>query len=196
MTPSPMWSGCCMDDGFFEVKCLFNTPIPIKSWIKPIFSSKVYTFEKIPVPEQCQDPMTVLVKYITWMPSQLLWIKVSAKYSVKVITNLSYSWKRIICWIPSCLVWASHLCPLTVKCQNNADLQITVIHLLMFKWMRARWTSDPCYTFYGVDGSDCSFLVYLSEVEWFCPPLVGRNQSSHPTTSSLPKRQVSAWNSQ
>nr|XP_057935002.1 alpha-1,6-mannosylglycoprotein 6-beta-N-acetylglucosaminyltransferase B-like isoform X2 [Doryrhamphus excisus] len=48
-------------------------------------------------------------------------------------------------------------------------------------WMRARWTSDPCYAFYGVDGSDCSFLIYLSEVEWFCPPLAWRNQSSQPT---------------
>uniref|UniRef100_A0A672FS19 alpha-1,6-mannosyl-glycoprotein 6-beta-N-acetylglucosaminyltransferase n=1 Tax=Salarias fasciatus TaxID=181472 RepID=A0A672FS19_SALFA len=48
-------------------------------------------------------------------------------------------------------------------------------------WMRARWTSDPCYAFYGVDGSDCSFLIYLSEVEWFCPPLVWRNHSSPPT---------------
>uniref|UniRef100_A0A673G8B1 alpha-1,6-mannosyl-glycoprotein 6-beta-N-acetylglucosaminyltransferase n=1 Tax=Sinocyclocheilus rhinocerous TaxID=307959 RepID=A0A673G8B1_9TELE len=55
---------------------------------------------------------------------------------------------------------------------------------------KARWTSDPCYSFYGVDGSDCSFLIYLSEAEWFCPPLAWRNQSSHPTTSSLPKRQV------
>ncbi|XP_016312538.1 alpha-1,6-mannosylglycoprotein 6-beta-N-acetylglucosaminyltransferase B-like [Sinocyclocheilus anshuiensis] len=57
-------------------------------------------------------------------------------------------------------------------------------------WMRARWTSDPCYSFYGVDGSDCSFLIYLSEAEWFCPPLAWRNQSRHPTTSSLPKRQA------
>ncbi|XP_019718228.1 alpha-1,6-mannosylglycoprotein 6-beta-N-acetylglucosaminyltransferase B-like [Hippocampus comes] len=48
-------------------------------------------------------------------------------------------------------------------------------------WMRARWTSDPCYAFYGVDGSDCSFLVYLSEVEWFCPPLAWRNHSSQPS---------------
>uniref|UniRef100_A0A672P342 alpha-1,6-mannosyl-glycoprotein 6-beta-N-acetylglucosaminyltransferase n=1 Tax=Sinocyclocheilus grahami TaxID=75366 RepID=A0A672P342_SINGR len=47
----------------------------------------------------------------------------------------------------------------------------------------ARWTSDPCYSFYGVDGSDCSFLIYLSEAEWFCPPLAWRNQSSHPTTN-------------
>uniref|UniRef100_A0A8D0ARP8 alpha-1,6-mannosyl-glycoprotein 6-beta-N-acetylglucosaminyltransferase n=1 Tax=Sander lucioperca TaxID=283035 RepID=A0A8D0ARP8_SANLU len=61
-------------------------------------------------------------------------------------------------------------------------------------WMRARWTSDPCYAFYGVDGSDCSFLVYLSEVEWFCPPLAWRNHSSTPTQYVLqpkaPKRQA------
>uniref|UniRef100_A0A672F3Y6 alpha-1,6-mannosyl-glycoprotein 6-beta-N-acetylglucosaminyltransferase n=1 Tax=Salarias fasciatus TaxID=181472 RepID=A0A672F3Y6_SALFA len=56
-------------------------------------------------------------------------------------------------------------------------------------WMRARWTSDPCYAFYGVDGSDCSFLVYLSEVEWFCPPLTWRNQTATPTLKPPPKRQ-------
>ena len=54
------------------------------------------------------------------------------------------------------------------------------------QWMRARWTSDPCYAFYGVDGSDCSFLVYLSEVEWFCPPLAWRNQSNTPPTQHTP----------
>uniref|UniRef100_A0A671YTW1 alpha-1,6-mannosyl-glycoprotein 6-beta-N-acetylglucosaminyltransferase n=1 Tax=Sparus aurata TaxID=8175 RepID=A0A671YTW1_SPAAU len=57
-------------------------------------------------------------------------------------------------------------------------------------WMRARWTSDPCYAFYGVDGSDCSFLVYLSEVEWFCPPLAWRNQTATPTLKPPPKRQA------
>ncbi|KAI9522357.1 Alpha-1,6-mannosylglycoprotein 6-beta-N-acetylglucosaminyltransferase B [Dissostichus eleginoides] len=57
-------------------------------------------------------------------------------------------------------------------------------------WMRARWTSDPCYAFYGVDGSDCSFLVYLSEVEWFCPPLIWRNQTATPTLKPLPKKQL------
>lgn len=61
--------------------------------------------------------------------------------------------------------------------------------------MRARWTSDPCYAFYGVDGSDCSFLIYLSEVEWFCPPLSWRNHTSPPTQfthqTKAPKRQVS-----
>ncbi|TNN83345.1 Alpha-1,6-mannosylglycoprotein 6-beta-N-acetylglucosaminyltransferase B [Liparis tanakae] len=55
--------------------------------------------------------------------------------------------------------------------------------------MRARWTSDPCYAFYGVDGSDCSFLVYLSEVEWFCPPLAWRNQSATPTLKPPPRKQ-------
>ncbi|XP_010781558.1 alpha-1,6-mannosylglycoprotein 6-beta-N-acetylglucosaminyltransferase B [Notothenia coriiceps] len=57
-------------------------------------------------------------------------------------------------------------------------------------WMHARWTSDPCYAFYGVDGSDCSFLVYLSEVEWFCPPLIWRNQTATPTLKPLPKKQA------
>uniref|UniRef100_A0A3B3CJN9 alpha-1,6-mannosyl-glycoprotein 6-beta-N-acetylglucosaminyltransferase n=1 Tax=Oryzias melastigma TaxID=30732 RepID=A0A3B3CJN9_ORYME len=57
-------------------------------------------------------------------------------------------------------------------------------------WMRARWTSDPCYAFYGVDGSDCSFLVYLSEVEWFCPPLVWRNQTSTPTLKPLARKEA------
>ncbi|XP_031419477.1 alpha-1,6-mannosylglycoprotein 6-beta-N-acetylglucosaminyltransferase B isoform X2 [Clupea harengus] len=59
------------------------------------------------------------------------------------------------------------------------------------EWMRARWTSDPCYAFYGVDGSDCSFLIYLSEVEWFCPPLAWRNHTTSPTTKkSSTKRQA------
>lgn len=58
--------------------------------------------------------------------------------------------------------------------------------------MRARWTSDPCYAFYGVDGSDCSFLIYLSEVEWFCPPLAWRNHTTPPVMKqSSTKRQVS-----
>ena len=26
------------------------------------------------------------------------------------------------------------------------------------------WKSDPCYGSYGVDGSVCSFIMYLSEV--------------------------------
>ncbi|GAB1609940.1 alpha-1,6-mannosylglycoprotein 6-beta-N-acetylglucosaminyltransferase A-like isoform X1 [Argonauta hians] len=37
------------------------------------------------------------------------------------------------------------------------------------KWMRQMWRSHPCYKLYGVDGSECSFLMYLSEVENWCP---------------------------
>lgn len=59
------------------------------------------------------------------------------------------------------------------------------------QWMRARWTSDPCYAFFGVDGTECSFLIYLSEVEWFCPPLPWRNQTAtQAAPKPLPKAQV------
>ncbi|XP_077824979.1 alpha-1,6-mannosylglycoprotein 6-beta-N-acetylglucosaminyltransferase B isoform X6 [Macaca mulatta] len=57
--------------------------------------------------------------------------------------------------------------------------------------MRARWTSDPCYAFFGVDGTECSFLIYLSEVEWFCPPLPWRNQTAaQRAPKPLPKVQA------
>uniref|UniRef100_A0ABM5FME0 alpha-1,6-mannosyl-glycoprotein 6-beta-N-acetylglucosaminyltransferase n=3 Tax=Pogona vitticeps TaxID=103695 RepID=A0ABM5FME0_9SAUR len=59
------------------------------------------------------------------------------------------------------------------------------------EWMRARWTSDPCYAFFGVDGTECSFLIYLSEVEWFCPLLPWRNQTAA-TSSTKPPAQVQA----
>ncbi|XP_051889290.1 alpha-1,6-mannosylglycoprotein 6-beta-N-acetylglucosaminyltransferase B [Pristis pectinata] len=57
------------------------------------------------------------------------------------------------------------------------------------EWMRARWTSDPCYAYYGVDGTDCSFLEYLSEREWFCPPLPGKNQTAAPTRTETKVQQ-------
>ncbi|CAI9543778.1 unnamed protein product [Staurois parvus] len=58
------------------------------------------------------------------------------------------------------------------------------------EWMRSRWTSDPCYAFYGVDGTECSFLMYLSEVEWFCPVLPWRNQSLSSFSKPHPKKQA------
>ncbi|XP_077176352.1 alpha-1,6-mannosylglycoprotein 6-beta-N-acetylglucosaminyltransferase A [Paroedura picta] len=42
------------------------------------------------------------------------------------------------------------------------------------KWMKDMWRSDPCYASYGVDGSTCSFFIYLSEVENWCPRLPWR----------------------
>ncbi|CAK6438563.1 unnamed protein product [Pipistrellus nathusii] len=59
------------------------------------------------------------------------------------------------------------------------------------EWMRARWTSDPCYAFFGVDGTECSFLIYLSEVEWFCPRLPWRNRTApHTAPQPLPRAQA------
>ncbi|XP_053903535.1 alpha-1,6-mannosylglycoprotein 6-beta-N-acetylglucosaminyltransferase B [Malaclemys terrapin pileata] len=63
------------------------------------------------------------------------------------------------------------------------------------EWMRARWTSDPCYAFFGVDGTECSFLIYLSEVEWFCPPLPWRNQTAAMPSSKPPPRVQAAFRS-
>eukprot|EP00064_Thunnus_orientalis_P011349 superscaffoldBa00001632_g11379 len=42
------------------------------------------------------------------------------------------------------------------------------------KWMKEMWRSDSCYSNYGVDGSTCSFFIYLSEVENWCPRLPWR----------------------
>ncbi|XP_056895505.1 alpha-1,6-mannosylglycoprotein 6-beta-N-acetylglucosaminyltransferase A-like isoform X2 [Takifugu flavidus] len=42
------------------------------------------------------------------------------------------------------------------------------------KWMKEGWTSDPCYIINGVNGSLCSILIYLSEIETWCPRLPGR----------------------
>ncbi|NXC84385.1 MGT5B acetylglucosaminyltransferase, partial [Cercotrichas coryphoeus] len=69
-----------------------------------------------------------------------------------------------------------------------AHLQVFVCPL---QWMRARWTSDPCYAFFGVDGTECSFLIYLSEVEWFCPPLPWRNRTvAVPSPPPKPRAQA------
>ncbi|XP_074519713.1 alpha-1,6-mannosylglycoprotein 6-beta-N-acetylglucosaminyltransferase B-like isoform X2 [Halichoeres trimaculatus] len=48
------------------------------------------------------------------------------------------------------------------------------------KFLHARWQADPCYAFYGVDGTTCSILNYLSQTEDFCPPHPGRNNSVPP----------------
>ncbi|KAM6897489.1 alpha-1,6-mannosylglycoprotein 6-beta-N-acetylglucosaminyltransferase B-like [Xenentodon cancila] len=48
------------------------------------------------------------------------------------------------------------------------------------EFLRAHWQSDPCYAFYGVDGTTCSILTYLSQIEGFCPGLPGQNPSALP----------------
>ncbi|CAL8096287.1 unnamed protein product [Calicophoron daubneyi] len=42
------------------------------------------------------------------------------------------------------------------------------------KWIRTGWKSDKCYAALGVDGTNCSFLQYLSEVENYCPVIENR----------------------
>ncbi|KAA0196804.1 Alpha-1 3(6)-mannosylglycoprotein beta-1 6-N-acetyl-glucosaminyltransferase [Fasciolopsis buskii] len=37
------------------------------------------------------------------------------------------------------------------------------------QWLRKRWNSNPCYSALGIDGTDCSLVRYLGEVENFCP---------------------------
>ncbi|XP_029385713.1 alpha-1,6-mannosylglycoprotein 6-beta-N-acetylglucosaminyltransferase A-like isoform X2 [Echeneis naucrates] len=50
--------------------------------------------------------------------------------------------------------------------------------LQKLEWMKANWKTDFCYSVYGVNGSFCSILIYLSEVESWCPMLPGRAASS------------------
>ncbi|XP_069080776.1 alpha-1,6-mannosylglycoprotein 6-beta-N-acetylglucosaminyltransferase A [Pleurodeles waltl] len=45
------------------------------------------------------------------------------------------------------------------------------------KWMKDMWRTDACYSSYGVDGSTCSFFIYLSEVENWCPRLPWRTRN-------------------
>ncbi|XP_061912651.1 alpha-1,6-mannosylglycoprotein 6-beta-N-acetylglucosaminyltransferase B-like [Entelurus aequoreus] len=48
------------------------------------------------------------------------------------------------------------------------------------EFLQAKWQSDPCYAFYGVDGTTCSILTYLSQIETFCPPLPGHKRPAPP----------------
>ncbi|KAM4524009.1 alpha-1,6-mannosylglycoprotein 6-beta-N-acetylglucosaminyltransferase B-like [Odontesthes bonariensis] len=48
------------------------------------------------------------------------------------------------------------------------------------EFLQAHWQSDPCYAFYGVNGTTCSILTYLSQTENFCPLRSGRNHSALP----------------
>nr|XP_020865078.1 alpha-1,6-mannosylglycoprotein 6-beta-N-acetylglucosaminyltransferase A isoform X2 [Phascolarctos cinereus] len=55
------------------------------------------------------------------------------------------------------------------------------------KWMKDMWRTDPCYANYGVDGSTCSFFIYLSEVENWCPhlPWRAKNPYEEPDQNSM-----------
>uniref|UniRef100_A0A665V2U8 alpha-1,6-mannosyl-glycoprotein 6-beta-N-acetylglucosaminyltransferase n=1 Tax=Echeneis naucrates TaxID=173247 RepID=A0A665V2U8_ECHNA len=53
----------------------------------------------------------------------------------------------------------------------------------LWQFLQAHWQLDPCYAFYGVDGSTCSILTYLSQIEDFCPSHLGKNHSAEIRTS-------------
>nr|CAB3263807.1 alpha-1,6-mannosylglycoprotein 6-beta-N-acetylglucosaminyltransferase A-like [Phallusia mammillata] len=54
-------------------------------------------------------------------------------------------------------------CPPLPYLEGNKDCE------LKMQWMRKMWKSDQCYADWEVDGSECSFYKYLSEVEQWCP---------------------------
>ncbi|CAH8470078.1 unnamed protein product [Heterobilharzia americana] len=61
------------------------------------------------------------------------------------------------------------------KCVVDArDISLYPECFSKIEWLRSGWTNHQCYTELGVDGSECSFVRYLSEVENFCPPLDSR----------------------
>ena len=49
---------------------------------------------------------------------------------------------------------------------------------LQVMWMKNFWRSDPVYASHGVNGSLCSFVKYLSEVEAWCPLMKGSSALS------------------
>ncbi|XP_051873036.1 alpha-1,6-mannosylglycoprotein 6-beta-N-acetylglucosaminyltransferase A-like isoform X2 [Pristis pectinata] len=58
------------------------------------------------------------------------------------------------------------------------------------KWMNEMWKSEPCYASYGVNGSLCSFIKYLSEVENFCPMLPERKLKIAAASALKPKAKI------
>ncbi|XP_072365360.1 alpha-1,6-mannosylglycoprotein 6-beta-N-acetylglucosaminyltransferase A-like isoform X1 [Scyliorhinus torazame] len=58
------------------------------------------------------------------------------------------------------------------------------------KWMNQMWKTEPCYSNYGVNGSVCSFIAYLSEVENFCPMLPVRISEIADNDALKPKAKV------
>ncbi|KAH8850059.1 Alpha-1,6-mannosylglycoprotein 6-beta-N-acetylglucosaminyltransferase B [Schistosoma japonicum] len=52
------------------------------------------------------------------------------------------------------------------------DLRLYPECLSKIDWLRKHWTTHSCYSELGVDGSECSFVRYLSEVSFMVYPLL------------------------
>ncbi|KAK4473497.1 hypothetical protein MN116_002860 [Schistosoma mekongi] len=74
--------------------------------------------------------------------------------------------------------------------QENCVVQAREIPLYpecfsKIEWLRKRWTTHSCYSDLGIDGSECSFVQYLSEVESFCPKLDSRKFTKRPSEAQI-----------
>lgn len=77
---------------------------------------------------------------------------------------------------------------------DTKNISQPLCKLLLFQWMRSHWQSDTCYSEFGVDGSECSFRVYLSEVETWCPLLKGRKVTLYNHTQpDTNRKKVIKW---
>ncbi|MGH0158578.1 UNVERIFIED_CONTAM: hypothetical protein FKN15_035995 [Acipenser sinensis] len=62
--------------------------------------------------------------------------------------------------------------------------------IYLSEWMKDMWQSDSCYGSYGVDGSTCSFFIYLSEVENWCPRLPWRAKNLNEDSDQMVKSEI------
>lgn len=125
-------------------------------------------------PENCVVPSVAAFpdcgEKVKWM--EKFW-KSDAKYA-------SHGVDGSLCSFLKYLSEVEHFCPSRSGQQVKDDCQIPANKdfpdcASKIGWMRQFWRSDPCYEKdHGVNGSICSFIIYLSEVERWCPLLPGR----------------------
>ncbi|XP_047142800.1 uncharacterized protein LOC101236113 isoform X1 [Hydra vulgaris] len=88
------------------------------------------------------------------MKQILLWCFLLVSVNGKIFSNLK---TEKICEIPKDIDFP--------ECENKV------------LWMKANWKTNPLYIANGVDGSLCSIINYLSEVETICPCSVPNDES-------------------
>lgn len=99
-----------------------------------------------------------------------------------------------LCSFITYLSEVENFCPLRLGRQTKKDCVIPVDKRFpdcgnKIAWMSQFWASDPCYEKdHGVNGTICSFIVYLSEVERWCPLLPGRTLKEKENSPTLIKK--------
>ncbi|KAM5126083.1 uncharacterized protein ACOB7L_006381 [Callospermophilus lateralis] len=61
------------------------------------------------------------------------------------------------------------------------------------KWMKDMWRSDCCYADYGVDGSTCSFFIYLSENRKIYLDIIHTYMEVHATVYGSSTKNISSY---